>query len=95
VWVKDQGVSLGHYWRNEHEILLLGVKGNQMFNKVADRISSSVFNASRTDHSRKPGGIRELIKQVSPGPHIELFGRERVTGWDVWGNEVEDYHIAA
>ena len=44
-----------------------------MFNKVDDRIPSSVFNASRTDQSRKPGGIRELIKAVSPGPHIELL----------------------
>lgn len=95
VWVKDQGVSLGHYWRNEHEILLLGVKGNLMFNKVDDRIPSSVFNASRTDHSRKPGGIRELIKAVSPGPHIELFSREQVPGWTVWGNEVEEMQIAA
>ena len=47
--------------------------------------------ASRTVHSRKPFRFRELIEQVSPGPYLELYGREEQpnTGWTVYGNQVE------
>ena len=29
-----------------------------------------------------------MIEIVSYAPRIELFAREKVQGWDVWGNEV-------
>ena len=42
----------------------------------------------RGEHSRKPGVFRDLIVEL-PGdrPRIELFARERVDGWDGWGDE--------
>jgi N6-adenosine-specific RNA methylase IME4 len=32
-----------------------------------------------------------MIEQVSPGPYLELYGREEQpnTGWTVYGNQVE------
>jgi N6-adenosine-specific RNA methylase IME4 len=30
-----------------------------------------------------------MIEVVSYPPYIELFAREKHSGWDVWGNEVE------
>lgn len=32
--------------------------------------------------------MREMIELVSYGPRIELFARQRVDGWDAWGNEI-------
>ena len=29
------------------------------------------------------------MKLVGDLPRIELFARQKVNGWDVWGNEVE------
>jgi hypothetical protein len=41
-------------------------------------------------HSEKPIIVYEFIEQMYPDlPKIELFARSRRTGWDVWGNEVE------
>ena len=36
-------------------------------------------------------GLRELIEQVSPGPYLELYGREEHpnTDWTVYGNQIE------
>ena len=40
-------------------------------------------------HSSKPTEIRQRIEQLlGDVPRIELFARERVAGWDAWGNEV-------
>jgi hypothetical protein len=33
--------------------------------------------------------VRRLIERVSPGPYLELFGRQAVHGgWVVFGNEI-------
>ena len=40
-------------------------------------------------HSQKPSKVRNLIVNSSGDlPRIELFARERILGWDSWGNEV-------
>ena len=87
VWVKPQ-LGMGNYWRVSHEFLLLGVRGNLPF---ADRRCRSWQQARRTLHSRKPFLFRELIERVSPGPYLELYGREEQPncGWTVYGNQVE------
>jgi len=41
------------------------------------------------EHSRKPPIFRELIVELlGDRPRIELFARERVDGWDAWGDEL-------
>jgi N6-adenosine-specific RNA methylase IME4 len=85
-WVKPQ-IGIGNYWRNSHEILLTAIRGpdSKHFNDSSLR---SWLEADRTRHSAKPPIIREFLKRASAGPRLELFGREAVHGWDVWGNEV-------
>lgn len=87
VWVKPQ-LGMGNYWRVSHEFLLLGVRGNLPFREKTIRSWQSV---RRTIHSRKPFLFRELIERVSPGPYLELYGREEhpSSGWTVYGNQVE------
>jgi N6-adenosine-specific RNA methylase IME4 len=87
VWVKPQ-LGMGNYWRVSHEFLLLGVRGNLPFR---DHTCRSWLSIRRTVHSRKPFEFRELIERVSPGPYLELYGREEQphTGWTVYGNQVE------
>jgi N6-adenosine-specific RNA methylase IME4 len=49
-----------------------------------------VVLASRPNnkHSSKPNEIRQRIVQLLGDiPRIELFAREKLPGWDVWGNE--------
>ena len=87
VWVKPQ-LGMGNYWRVSHEFLLLGVRGNLPFR---DKTIRSWQSVRRTIHSRKPFLFRELIERVSPGPYLELYGREEQpsSGWTVYGNQVE------
>jgi N6-adenosine-specific RNA methylase IME4 len=84
-WVKPQ-IGIGNYWRNSHELLLTAIRGpdSKHFNDASLR---SWVEADRTRHSAKPHIVREYLERASPGPRLELFAREAVTGWDVWGNE--------
>ena len=79
---------MGNYWRVSHEFLLLGVRGSLPFE---DRTLRSWILERRTSHSRKPYRARQLIEQVSPGPYLELYGREELpdSQWTVYGNQVE------
>jgi N6-adenosine-specific RNA methylase IME4 len=79
-------MGIGNYWRVSHELLLLGVRGRCPFE---DRSRKSWLQADRTEHSRKPREVREAIEKVSPGPYLELYGRERIHGWTVYGNQIE------
>lgn len=87
VWIKPQ-LGMGNYWRVSHEYLLLGVRGSLPFR---DRTCRSWLMTRRTVHSRKPFAFRELIERVSPGPYLELYGREEQprSEWTVYGNQVE------
>lgn len=88
VW--DKGwVGMGYWFRGQHEILLVGVKG-KFSPPVSTKRESSVYKENKTKHSKKPNYFRELIsKQFPEANKLELFAREKVDGWDVWGNEVE------
>jgi len=87
VWIKHD-IGMGNYWRVSHEFLLLGVRGKLTFR---DRTLPSWIQARRTFHSRKPGIVRSLIEKVSPGPYLELYGREELpnSSWTVYGNQIE------
>ncbi len=90
-WSKDR-MGLGQYFRGMTEHCLFGVRGmipyrtNEATGKRAQ--GRTVFNAVRTDHSRKPSQMRDMIELVSPYPYLEMFARVSHEGWSVWGNEV-------
>ncbi len=86
VWVKPQ-MGLGNYWRVSHEFLLLGIRGNAKRFEVHNEMSWAQYD--RTKHSRKPRQIREKLERVSRGPYLEMYGREVINGWTVYGNQVE------
>jgi N6-adenosine-specific RNA methylase IME4 len=86
VWVKDK-LGTGYYFRAQHELLLLGVKGKPNVPLEADR-PPSVLNATRRKHSQKPEEIYVLIERMYPqGNYLELFARGKRERWTMWGNE--------
>ena len=91
VWTKPKGISMGDYWANAHEILLLGVKGGNCSFRRDGRYPSSVFEAPSGEHSKKPDGIRDLVAEVSPENRLELFARQSYEGWTCWGNEIDGF----
>lgn len=86
VWDKEV-FGTGYYFRSQHELLLVGKKGE--FKAPAERNrSSSVIREKRRTHSQKPEVTYEIIEKMYPGEkYLELFSRNQRKGWDGWGNE--------
>jgi N6-adenosine-specific RNA methylase IME4 len=82
-WVKPQ-MGMGNYFRSVTEHVIFGIRGNL---PTARRDRTNVINADRTRHSAKPDAFYDLVEQMSPAPHYEMFARRRRTGWYMWGNE--------
>ncbi|WP_449255170.1 MT-A70 family methyltransferase [Bosea sp. (in: a-proteobacteria)] len=93
VWAKRRpGRQRGPgYWlTGEHEVLMLGVRGNPPAPAPGAQWPS-FFVAPIGEHSEKPARAYELIEAYFPTlPKIELNARRRRAGWDVWGAEVPD-----
>ena len=91
-WVKQNINSdkyftgMGYWTRCNPEQCLLATKGKPK------RISKSVKQlviSKRQEHSKKPDIIRDnIIELCGDIPRIELFARQRVDGWDSWGDEL-------
>lgn len=85
-WVKDR-VGLGHYFRSQHELLLIGTKGKMRPPEASTR-RASVIEAKRRKHSQKPDAVYGIIEAMYPQTtKIELFARDARKGWDCWGNQ--------
>ena len=92
-WVKKNKKSnswfwgMGYWTRANSELCLIATKGK------IKRISKKVHQIIDTpieEHSRKPAIVRDkIIELVGDLSKIELFAREKVPGWDAWGNEIE------
>jgi len=79
--------GVGYYTKSNMELCLLGIKGKMK--PITNKISQIII-APRKEHSRKPNEIRDKIVELFGDlPRIELFAREKVKGWDAWGNEFE------
>ena len=86
VWIKDKPGN-GYWNRNQHEVLLVGTRGNVPA-PIQGPKSSSVINAPVGEHSEKPTAIYELIEEYFPTlPKIELNARIKRNGWSAWGHE--------
>jgi N6-adenosine-specific RNA methylase IME4 len=85
-WVKES-IGLGYWFRNQHELLLLGRRGD-IPAPLAHTLPPSVIHAPRREHSRKPDEAYQLIERIYPDlPKIELFARDARPGWSAWGNQ--------
>ena len=100
-WVKlnkkapSDFVGLGHWSRANTEPCLLATRGKikreakDVRQVILDEGHDTLF-APVGRHSAKPPEARARIERLM-GPteaKIELFARERVPGWDAWGNEI-------
>jgi N6-adenosine-specific RNA methylase IME4/ParB-like chromosome segregation protein Spo0J len=91
VWDKQRPAT-GYWFLNQHEVLLLGTRGQP---PLPLKICPSVISAPRGKHSAKPIAVREMIEAMFPHfdkhSRIELFYRgAALDGWSVWGNQALD-----
>lgn len=79
--------GVGYYTKSNCEICLIGTRGK--VRKPAVNTVSSVIICPRREHSKKPDEARAGIEALYPNTKkIELFARQKVSGWDCWGNEI-------
>jgi N6-adenosine-specific RNA methylase IME4 len=86
-----QNPGLGQYFRGLDEVCIFGVRGclpYKLDEHGKRQQGTTVIVAPRMEHSQKPPEMRTMIEKVSYAPRIELFARERINGWDAWGDEV-------
>jgi N6-adenosine-specific RNA methylase IME4 len=92
VWIKDK-IGTGYYLRGQHELLLIGVRGNGIGVPAEVNRPSSVIHAPRQEHSKKPDKVYDMIEQMYPGrQYLELFarGEPQRQAWKTWGLEVTE-----
>ncbi|HEY4112884.1 MAG TPA: MT-A70 family methyltransferase [Rhizomicrobium sp.] len=93
IWLKDRPGAqhgTGFWFYGEHELLLLGTRGNVPAPAPGAQWRSVII-APVGDHSEKPERFYELIESYFPNlPKIELNARGSRVGWDAWGNEAPD-----
>jgi len=87
IWDKEK-IGMGYWFRGQHELLLVGVKGEFSPPESSLRISS-VIKERRGCHSKKPDKVREYISRwYTDKNKLELFARTKIKNWDVFGNEI-------
>lgn len=80
-------LGTGYWFRNAHELLLVGTRGKVPAPAMGDQWPS-MLDAEPMRHSQKPAIFHELIEAYFPNlPKIELNAREARPGWDLWGYE--------
>ena len=93
VWIKTYSngnaiTGMGRYTRSATEFVLLARKGKGVIRE--DTNVHQLIYSNLSKHSEKPKEIRDrIVNLVGDVPRIELFSREKVKGWDCFGNEVD------
>ena len=82
--------GMGSYYRQQHELLLVGTRGDPPPPAPSNR-PPSILRQPRMSHSAKPDLARKQIEAMFGNDirRIELFARGPVPGWTVWGYEAE------
>ena len=88
IWNKER-LGMGYWFRINHELLLVGVKGKFSPPDTSVR-TSSIYSEKSGKHSKKPDYYYDLIeKQFPDRKYLELFARQKYNDkWTIWGNEV-------
>lgn len=91
VWDKGNGIAPAFTVRFAHEYLLWFYRPGKMLMpcKECRGKYTTVLREPSTYHSHKPDCAYKMIEDMFPEANkIELFARNRRSGWISWGNEV-------
>jgi N6-adenosine-specific RNA methylase IME4 len=86
-WIKNVGMT-PFSWMYSYEPILFCKRGSLELQVLGKRLD---FNAKVRKHSRKPNEFYNLVREVSPGPRIDIFSREKRDGFDQFGNETDKF----
>lgn len=91
VWYKRsihtnyENATMSKYTRKSCEFCFIGTRGKYL---VKNPTKPQFISEPKREHSRKPDAIRtRIVEMCGDIPRVELFGRQRFEGWDIWGND--------
>lgn len=95
VWAKrPMGGGLGGAYGISTEFCLFCRRGTLPHHR---RVTGTWFDWKRPYDERgkprssaKPNAFFDMVRDVSPGPHLEVFARDARDGWQGWGDEYEE-----
>lgn len=90
-WVKNVGFT-PYSFMYSTELVVFARRGSLDLLVKGRRLD---FAAKVREHSRKPDEFYDIVRDVSPGPRIDMFSREIRDGFDQWGNETGKFADAA
>lgn len=86
VWDKEK-IGMGYWFRGQHELLLVGTKG-EVSPPEQERRVSSLFRETRGKHSAKPECVYAALESMFPDvERAEFYQRTKRDGWIGCGNE--------
>ena len=96
-WIKKNKKADSFFWgmgmwtRSNAEVCLIGTRGKPKRHSAS--VHQVVYERIRK-HSQKPDCVRDKIVELCGDlPRIELFARQKTSGWDCWGNECTPYIV--
>ncbi len=87
--------GMGKPLPNVTEQIILATRGKAQFLQGSGSQTSLIVEKKARDesgkviHSRKPDAFFTLVEALCLPPRLELYGRVRRPGWQVWGNQVD------
>ena len=87
-WVKNGGLQTPVSAQFNAEWIIVGRKGKPQWQETKAFKSANYW--PRREHSEKPEGFYDLLRRVTPGPRLDIFGRRRIAGFESWGNEAPE-----
>jgi N6-adenosine-specific RNA methylase IME4 len=82
--------GMGNYFRQTHEIALIGTKG-KILQHIKNKSQRSVIFDVNYKHSQKPNGLHESLDLMFPDKKLlrcEFFARREYEGYQCVGNEI-------
>ena len=86
-WVKNVGFT-PFSWMYSTEHVIFARRGNLKLLQLGKRLD---FSGKVRQHSRKPNEFYNLVRQVSPGPRIDVFSREQHSDFEQHGLEEDKF----
>lgn len=87
-WDKGAGPQAPNTPCFNSEFIVVGRKGRPQFRDTKAFRTANYW--PRGHHSEKPEEFYDLLRRVTEGPRLDVFGRRRIAGFESWGDEAPE-----